>query len=128
MVQDSPSRKQDQFIVRLPDGMRERIKSAAEANNRSMNAEIVATLEEKYPAPDPKQAIIARVAALIEDFSTGPATEERLQAWERLRTTMVDFGNEVLESRRESASLTPEEENEMLAKINIIASASFPRS
>ncbi|WP_374292601.1 Arc family DNA-binding protein [Paenirhodobacter enshiensis] len=47
-----PSEKQDRFIVRLPDGMRDRIKSAAEANNRSMNAEIVATLEEKYPAPE----------------------------------------------------------------------------
>lgn len=46
-----PSEKQDRFIVRLPDGMRERIKTAADANNRSMNSEIVATLEEKYPAP-----------------------------------------------------------------------------
>jgi hypothetical protein len=39
-----PSEKQDRFIVRLPDGMRDRIKAAADANNRSMNAEIVATL------------------------------------------------------------------------------------
>ena len=46
-----PSEKQDRFIIRLPEGMRDRIKAAAEANNRSMNAEIVATLEEKYPAP-----------------------------------------------------------------------------
>ncbi|OWJ72512.1 hypothetical protein CDV50_04890 [Haematobacter massiliensis] len=46
-----PSKQLDQFVVRLPDGMRERIKVAAETNNRSMNAEIVATLEEKYPAP-----------------------------------------------------------------------------
>lgn len=38
-------------MLRLPDGMRDRIKAAAESNNRSMNAEIVATLEEKYPAP-----------------------------------------------------------------------------
>lgn len=53
MVQDSPSRKMDQFIVRLPDGMRDRIKAAAEANNRSMNAEVVATLEEAYPPPPP---------------------------------------------------------------------------
>lgn len=51
MVQDSPSRRMDQFIVRLPDGMRDRIKAAAEDNNRSMNAEIVATLENAYPAP-----------------------------------------------------------------------------
>lgn len=46
-----PSKQLDQFMLRLPDGMRDRIKAAAEANNRSMNAEIVATLEEKYPAP-----------------------------------------------------------------------------
>lgn len=51
MAQESESRSLDKVIVRLPDGMRDRIKSAAEANNRSMNAEIVATLEEKYPAP-----------------------------------------------------------------------------
>lgn len=48
-----PIQPQDKYVVRLPDGMRDRIKAAAEANNRSMNAEIVATLEEKYPAPAP---------------------------------------------------------------------------
>ncbi len=36
----------EQFMLRLPDGMRDRIKAAAEANNRSMNAEIVARLDE----------------------------------------------------------------------------------
>lgn len=41
----------DQFTVRFPDGMRDRIKAAAESNNRSMNAEIVAALQEKYPEP-----------------------------------------------------------------------------
>ena len=47
------SKREDlgQIVIRPPAGMRERIKAAAEANNRSMNAEIVATLEEKYPAP-----------------------------------------------------------------------------
>ncbi len=35
----------EKFIVRFPDGMRERIADAAKANNRSMNAEIVARLE-----------------------------------------------------------------------------------
>lgn len=44
-------RESDKFMLRLPDGMRERIKVEAMANNRSMNAEIVATLEERYPAP-----------------------------------------------------------------------------
>ena len=31
----------EQYIVRFPDGMRERIKEEAERNQRSMNAEIV---------------------------------------------------------------------------------------
>lgn len=43
-----PSEKQDRFIVRLPDGMRDRIKAAAEENLRSMNAEIVARLEASF--------------------------------------------------------------------------------
>ncbi|MBR8344243.1 Arc family DNA-binding protein [Burkholderia ambifaria] len=40
-----PSRTADQFVVRFPDGMRDRIAEEAKANNRSMNAEIVARLE-----------------------------------------------------------------------------------
>ena len=39
------SRDSDKFMLRLPDGMRDRLKSAAAANNRSMNAEIVAAIE-----------------------------------------------------------------------------------
>jgi predicted HicB family RNase H-like nuclease len=38
-------RGSDQFVLRLPEGMRERIKADADANNRSMNAEIVSRLE-----------------------------------------------------------------------------------
>lgn len=40
-----PSDKADKFVVRFPDGMRDRIAEAAKANNRSMNAEIVARLQ-----------------------------------------------------------------------------------
>ncbi|WP_313349946.1 Arc family DNA-binding protein [Paracoccus sp. (in: a-proteobacteria)] len=44
-----PSEKQDRFIVRLPDGMRDRIKAVATMHNRSMNAEIISVLEEAFP-------------------------------------------------------------------------------
>ncbi|OYX13712.1 MAG: hypothetical protein B7Z15_06350 [Rhizobiales bacterium 32-66-8] len=36
---------QDKFMLRLPDGMRERLKAVAAENNRSLNAEIVSRLE-----------------------------------------------------------------------------------
>lgn len=42
-------RESDKFMLRLPDGMRDRIKAAAETNNRSMNAEIVAVLTDAFP-------------------------------------------------------------------------------
>lgn len=53
----APSRSQDQFIVRLPDGLRDRIKMAAEENGRSMNAEVVATLLREYPETPPLDAV-----------------------------------------------------------------------
>lgn len=49
MTEKKQAKDQDQFIVRLPDGMRDRIKAAAAENNRSMNAEIVDALVEKFP-------------------------------------------------------------------------------
>lgn len=45
-------RGSDQFPLRLPDGLRDRIKRTAEGNGRSMNAEIVDALEQAYPDPE----------------------------------------------------------------------------
>lgn len=42
-MSDAPQ-NQDKFVVRLPDGMREQVKTSAERNNRSMNAEIIVAL------------------------------------------------------------------------------------
>ena len=39
------SRIADKFVVRLPDGMRERIAKIAATNHRSMNSEIILALE-----------------------------------------------------------------------------------
>lgn len=40
-----PSQTAERFQIRLPDGMRDAIRDAAEKNGRSMNAEIVHRLE-----------------------------------------------------------------------------------
>lgn len=39
------SRTADKFVVRMPEGMRERIAEIAKGNHRSMNAEIIIGLE-----------------------------------------------------------------------------------
>ncbi|MCO5147525.1 MAG: Arc family DNA-binding protein [Aquamicrobium sp.] len=43
-----PIQPQDKYVLRLPDGMRDRIKAEAEKNNRSMNAEIVSRLSDSF--------------------------------------------------------------------------------
>lgn len=73
----APSKQLDQFVVRLPDGMRDRIKAAAEANNRSMNAEIIATLEEKYPAPE---ALDPNDLEVMLDYVLAADSEEAMRA------------------------------------------------
>lgn len=45
-----PSEVQDRFIVRFPEGMRDKIAEIAKSNGRSMNAEIIARLEQSFSA------------------------------------------------------------------------------
>lgn len=44
-IQDYTSRTADKFVVRLPQGMRDRIAEVAKQHHRSMNSEIIARLE-----------------------------------------------------------------------------------
>jgi hypothetical protein len=48
----APSDVADKFMLRMPEGMRDRIAEEAAKNKRSMNAEIVARLEETFQADD----------------------------------------------------------------------------
>ncbi len=41
-------KNQDQFMLRLPEGMRQQVKDAASREGRSMNAQIVQHLREIY--------------------------------------------------------------------------------
>lgn len=75
MPNDDQHQFKDRYMLRLPDGMRDRIKSAAEANNRSMNAEIVATLDSVYPEP-----VRSRVQVLLEISHQMEALADRRKA------------------------------------------------
>lgn len=44
-LQNYTSRTADKFVVRLPEGMRDRIAEVAKQHHRSMNSEIIARLE-----------------------------------------------------------------------------------
>lgn len=61
-----PGRGSDQFVVRFPDGMRDRIAEAAKAAGRSMNAEIVARLDASFSPAVPGEADLAAYTAIME--------------------------------------------------------------
>ena len=68
MAKKTLVRQQDQFLVRLPDGMRERIKAKADRAGMSMNEAIVWCLEQWFPAPatleDRINSLVLSVSAL----------------------------------------------------------------
>ena len=47
-----PGRGSDQFVLRMPDGMRDKIALAAKARGRSMNSELVDRLEKSMDDSD----------------------------------------------------------------------------
>lgn len=66
MADKFPSDKQDKFMLRLPDGMRDKIAQDAKAAGRSMNAEIVARLERSFPPPPDVASYKEKIAAYDE--------------------------------------------------------------
>lgn len=76
----APSRSQEQFIVRFPDGMRERIKAAAEAHGRSMNAEIIHTLLQTYPEDPSRDPLIETLMQFVRDAEDDDDMKARVEA------------------------------------------------
>lgn len=87
------AKDQDKFVLSMPDGMRERIKETADRNNRSMNAEIVAVLEE-HPG-------------LIEDLERTKEFAIRLRESERrLMKTIADLSKSRAKSEKALAEFS----------------------
>lgn len=66
MTKKTTIQPQDKYVLRLPDGMRERIKKAAERSGRSMNAEIILALEHYFPPEPSLEDVIERVHSAID--------------------------------------------------------------
>lgn len=58
-----PSQTADKFIIRLPEGMRDRITEEAKSNGRTMNAEVVARLQDSFEALGSADAVAAQALA-----------------------------------------------------------------
>lgn len=78
MSTDRTPQTADKYIVRFPDGMRDRIAQAAKQSNRSMNAEVVARLQASFDGPLGAQSEVAQ--QLADARAQTIATMEFLQA------------------------------------------------
>lgn len=80
MAKQTRVRDYDQFIVRLPPGMRDRIKAKADRAGMSMNEAIVWCLEQHFPAPatlaDRINELADKVAVLKSGNDLEPAVDE----------------------------------------------------
>lgn len=73
----APSRsKSDQFQLRLPPGLRDRIKRYAEYQGRSMNEEIVRILEREFPEPWVAGARVGELLDMISVLQRSGASED----------------------------------------------------
>ncbi|WP_319568277.1 Arc family DNA-binding protein [Cohaesibacter marisflavi] len=102
MVQDSPSRKLEQYIVRFPDGMRDRIKDAAKQNGRSMNAEIIHRLEGSLAIEYPgEEAEIEEILQMVEDAAVSLASEPKTKEEDVAMTiaALEDYEKREIKSR-----------------------------
>jgi hypothetical protein len=94
---DYPSQKQDKFVLRLPDGLRDRIKNKADSSGRSMNAEIVQLLEKEYPPPREGTHIdIAKVSRLIHEYEKTKDPRARSRLEKSLEALMVEEQSDIL--------------------------------
>src|SRR5208282_2276873 len=90
MSSEPPVHSLEKFVLRLPDGMREKIGVAARANKRTMNAEIIQRLEAKIAGLEVK---VAELPANLIKATGGEADPET--------AGVPDFtGMAILETRR----------------------------
>lgn len=85
-----PGRESEQFNVRFPPGMRDRIKLAADRNGRSMNAEIIATLAQHYPAP---RTDVASLDGLIHYLISSADRAEQIGRLAEVNARLAGMGS-----------------------------------
>lgn len=83
-----PSRTAEQFVVRFPDGMRDRIAEAAKVAGRSMNAEIVARLQSTFK---PEQQALD-FGSLSNDIQ---GLREEMQTHQQMIESLIKRGADV---------------------------------
>jgi hypothetical protein len=98
-----PSDAAERFQVRLPPGLRDRIKAYAESHGRSMNTEIVRVLAREFPEPWPLHERIRELLKIVDVLRAGKS-EAIDQLLHEFTETMVAVVNGRLEGLSDEES------------------------
>jgi predicted transcriptional regulator len=60
------SRDADKFVVRLPDGMRDQVAAAADADDRSMNSLIITAIRNELDGRERANALLNALAQAVD--------------------------------------------------------------
>lgn len=99
-----PSEQQDQYMLRFPKGMRDRLKAEAEKNKRSLNSEIIARLDDSL--------LTEQLTTVADESAIKPPTAKELKRLAELivileRNALDEKEGDRLEKYHEEASSKP---------------------
>lgn len=87
----------DQFQLRLPPGMRERIKEKADRADMSMNEAIVWCLEQYFPAPATLEQRVESLAQMVAALKRGNELESQIdEITDQIEKTLRDIADDRL--------------------------------
>lgn len=97
----------DKFLVRMPDGLRERIAFAAARNERPMNSEIVAALEKAFPAIPGWEDFLGDIDYVVSTYKNG----DKGSRWTREELRML-MSTVAMQVRHDDPNRKPGDEGE----------------
>lgn len=71
------SRDADKFVVRMPDGVRNRVTDAANADHVSMNTFVVQAIEEKLARATRQELLLDALQARVEELHRTQAGQQQ---------------------------------------------------
>lgn len=112
MADESNRAWKAQYMLRLPEDLRDRIKADSEKNGRSMNAEIVRVLEQAFPAPSDVMYIhLDQIRRAIDEYEREKDPRRRL--WLQTIVEMLVTGGHDVEVTDDEISGRDEVEQHM---------------
>lgn len=112
MTDDRKPQAEDKYIIRFPNGMRDRLKEVAKANNRTLNAEIVARIEQSFQQGRPISVFDNPLVKAVEKSNLETRLMDLLTQWHH-----EDHNLKHYESRLEYLEDDPQDDDKYLRSI-----------